>query len=352
MSLVKKDSSSPKRILIVGVSGGTHLGDAFLSAAQSLGLEAKHLDSNLAFRAWAPVKKFYWRVFKRRPVHLDAFSRQVEATAKAWRPDWILSTGQAPISRKSLDRILKMNSPVLNYLTDDPWSPAHHAPWFLQALPLYTRVFTPRKSNMDDLKGIGCLQVQYLPFAYSPELFFKERTATAEELRAHASDIVFVGGGDRDRLPYMTALIKAGFNLALYGGFWDKWKETRSYYRGHANPRTLRIAIGASKIGLCLVRKLNRDGNSMRTFEVPAIGTCMLTEDTLEHREIFGEEGQAVLYFKSPEELISKTTYLLENEIERQRLADRVHHLIVEGKNTYQDRLQTILHIVSSREML
>ena len=30
----------------------------------------------------------------------------------------------------------------INFLTDDPWNPAHHAPWFMKALPEYDEVFT------------------------------------------------------------------------------------------------------------------------------------------------------------------------------------------------------------------
>ena len=52
----------------------------------------------------------------------------------------------------------------------------------------------------------------------------------------------------------------------------------------------------------------------MRTFEVPAIGACMLTEDTEEHREIFGKEGDAVLYFRTMNEMVSQLRFLLDHE--------------------------------------
>jgi spore maturation protein CgeB len=81
----------------------------------------------------------------------------------------------------------------------------------------------------------------------------------------------------------------------------------------------------------------------MRTFEVPAIGSCMLTEDTQEHREIFGKEGEAVLYFNTISEMLEKTRWLLNHDRERQRLAKSVHQLITQGSHTYRDRLKTIL---------
>jgi spore maturation protein CgeB len=83
----------------------------------------------------------------------------------------------------------------------------------------------------------------------------------------------------------------------------------------------------------------------MRTFEVPAVGSCMLTEDTPEHREIFGQDGEAVVYFNTVTEMVEKTHWLLHHDQERQRLAQNAHLLITQGQNTYGDRLKTMLSI-------
>ena len=71
----------------------------------------------------------------------------------------------------------------------------------------------------------------------------------------------------------------------------------------------------------------------------------MLTEDTEEHREIFGEEGKAVVYFHSVSEVIDKLRELLNHQRERVRLAQAAHHLITSGKNTYKDRLTAMLNL-------
>src|SRR5690606_33955463 len=102
------------------------------------------------------------------------------------------------------------------------------------------------------------------------------------------------------------------------------------------------------KVALCLVRRANRDGHVMRSFEIPAIGACMLTEDTQEHREIFGEEGNAVVYFRSCDEMIEKLDWLLNHVSERQRLAKTAHELIVNGHHAYKDRLVSMLEFTQS----
>jgi spore maturation protein CgeB len=81
----------------------------------------------------------------------------------------------------------------------------------------------------------------------------------------------------------------------------------------------------------------------MRSYEVPAMGACMLLEDTPEHRAIFGEDGAAVVYFDSTDGLLDRVRWLLAHEPERRRLAEAAHRLIVDGHNTYADRLTAML---------
>jgi spore maturation protein CgeB len=157
------------------------------------------------------------------------------------------------------------------------------------------------------------------------------------------ADIVFAGGADKDRLPLVTALIREQFDVALYGGYWDRYLVTRRFALGHADPATLRKAVAGAKVSLCLVRRANRDGSAMRTFEFAAMGGCMLAEYTEEHREILGEDGEAVVYFRSSEEMIARLRWLLSHHSERSRLAGAVRTRITNGRNTYKDRLETML---------
>ncbi len=122
----------------------------------------------------------------------------------------------------------------------------------------------------------------------------------------------------------------------------------RPYAHGHADLETLRSVVPASKINLGLVRQANRDGHVMRSFEVPAMGGLLLAEDTEEHRDLFGIEGETVLYFSDYEEAVAQAKWLLARPDERRRLATAVHEQITNGNHTYADRLQTILDTIGS----
>jgi spore maturation protein CgeB len=189
--------------------------------------------------------------------------------------------------------------------------------------------------------------VEYLPFGFDPDLFYPVVSGNQEKTERFSFDVAFAGGADRDRIPYLTAMIKAGFRIGLYGAYWDRYPETRKHALGYADPGTLRRVFGSSKVTLCLVRRSNRDGNSMRSFEAPAAGACVLAEDTPEHREIFGEEGEAACFFGTPKEAVEKTRWLLAHESERLRMAGRSFERITQGRNTYQDRLREMLRLPS-----
>jgi spore maturation protein CgeB len=330
-----------RSLLLVGDGREEHVGSHFVHAARESGLTLHFLDTREAQGGWL-ARKISWNLMKRRPSGLSAFSRRVVEHCSQHEPGMLLTTGFAPVTESSLKRIGDMGVYRVNYLTDDPWNRDQYAPWFLRAVKNYDEVLSTRRANIEDLRALGCGRVGYLPFGFAPHLHFPEN-ATPERLRELASDVVFAGGADRDRIPYMAALASAGFDVGLYGAYWERFPETRALARGYKSLAFVREAVAAAKVALCLVRRANRDGVCMRTFEVPAIGACMLVEKTEEHVELFGPEGHAVIYFDNIPEMIEKTRWLLANEGERQRLKDAAHRLITGGNHTYRHRLLSIL---------
>jgi spore maturation protein CgeB len=282
-----------------------------------------------------------WRLGGRRPLHLKTYGRELLRECERSKASCVIATGIAPITREVLIELQKRAVRVMNYLTDDPWNPANCAPWFFKALPYYEHIFTPRRSNTKDLERAGARAVSFLPFAYSPDIHVPDSSPIRDS--ESAVDVIFVGGGDRDRVPYFSGLASAGFRLALYGGFWDRYRETRRWARGFLPARETKVAMARAKIAVCLVRRANRDGHCMRTFEIPAMRGCMLAEDTNEHREIFGAEGLAVQYFRTISELVEKSRWLRDHPAERQRLAQAGHQLITTAGHTYQDRLTAMV---------
>jgi hypothetical protein len=318
------------------------VGASLARAAESLGITSYFLDASSAFAAPRVVRAMSWRLGGHRPPALARFSREVLLACERWHPSYLLSTGLAPIDAATLASIGKLGVRRINYLTDDPWNPTVRAVWFFDALREYDQVFSPRTANLDDLARHGC-PATYLPFGFDPELSFHEEPASSEERDYFATDIAFVGGADADRVPFVQALVDAGISIGLYGGYWDRYGQTRRHARGHADVHTVRKATSTARVSLCLTRRANRDGHVMRSLEIPATHGCMLAEETDEHRALFGPSGDAVTYFRTTAEMVERVKWLLDVPSERRRLASNAFRRVQHDRHTYADRLHTML---------
>jgi hypothetical protein len=342
---VTESSLVDLKMAVVGTMGGTHIGGSFARGAAKMGIESIWFDANQASTGPRLLRSLFWHLGDRRPLHLDRFSNSVvEACARA-KPKILIATGIAPLTESALRALRQLGIVSVNYSTDDPWNPAMRSNWHLRALPSYDLVFSPRRSNLGDFRRLGCTRVHYLSFAYDESLF-ASATFTGD---SPSHDVLFVGGADPDRVSFMTEFMRSGPPVAVVGGYWERFPAFGAHALGIKPPEVIRALTAAAKVNLCLVRRANRDGHVMRSFEIAAAGGCMLAEDTDEHREIFGPEGEAALYFRNAKEAAERTRVLLCNSFERKRLALGLHRRIIGGAHTYADRLAKMLEIAGCR---
>jgi hypothetical protein len=337
------------RLMIVGNPEQEHVGAHLLSAARQMGVAAALLDVREAYGGNLWLKRFFYHVFRRRPARLNRFSRKVVTVCRESMPEILLVTGILPPHEHALGEIGRMGIHRANFLTDDPWNRRVAAGFFRPALRRYDMVWSPRRANLDDLRAHGCPKVEHLPFGYNPALHFPEEPASLDEKKRFACDVAFVGGADVDRLPLARALIGAGLKVNLYGGYWGQDAQLRRNWRGFVLGRELRLAVGGATVNLCMGRKANRDGHAMRSLELPAMRACLVVEATLEHRELFGDEGDCVLYYSTPAEAVDKAQRLCQNPERARALGQKaMTRICQQSKNSYQDRLGHILDRVSA----
>jgi hypothetical protein len=333
---------SPLRVAIVGQVGGTNVGDSLRHAATASGHKVSFFDAEGAAVGPRLLRALAWRV-NRRPISLDRFSERIAGACERHPPDLLITTGVGFLSAEALQSIGRLGVTTANYSTDDPWNPTSKAAWHLEALPYYSFVFTPRRANIEDLRRLGCASPIYLPFGYDERHAFPPARPIRPD---ETNDVLFVGGADRDRVSFVTAFVDHGAPVSLVGRYWGHFSDTKPWTLGYKNPEELRALTIGAKVNLCLVRRANRDGHVMRSLEIGAIGGCMLAEDTQEHRELFGPEGETVLYFDSPQQAAEKARSLIADEPERRRLAAALHSRITGGHHTYGDRVEAMLSVL------
>jgi spore maturation protein CgeB len=160
------------------------------------------------------------------------------------------------------------------------------------------------------------------------------------------AEVVFVGGGDRERADLLEPVLGGGLEVRIYGSYWPRGTAAARACLGQAGVETLRRETKAAKVNLCLVRRSNRDEHVMRSYEAAAAGGCVLAEDTEDHRRIYGDGAR---YFRSGEELAREARELVESEGLRRELAAAAEARVTAGGNSYDDRLEEMLRMLGRR---
>lgn len=321
---------------IVGLFSGNHLGGSLARGGAELGLTVVTFDADTADARSRVARSLLRRAGMRRPPHLDAFGRGVVAACTLRGVRYLIATGRAPLAAAHLRQLRAAGVTTGLFSSDDPFGAGQRAGWYLAALPAYDVVFTPRAHTVPEFHAIGCAHVETVPFGYD-ELFSMPSAAVGER-----PEILFVGGADGDRVDFMKAFA-AHEPVSVVGAYWGRHPLPRVTDLGHRTPADVAALTAAARVNLCLVRRANRDGHVMRSYEMAATGAAMVVEDTPDHRALFGPEGEAVLYFGTPEEAAVKARSLLADEPLRLRLKSAAQRRVVAGRNTYRDRLVTML---------
>jgi len=331
-------------IMVIGLDRIAEVGTYFRYAATARGMDVRFMCAERAHTSSRWLRSIARRLNGDHPLRAHEFHQAVSRQLASGRPRWLLTTGTAPVLRETLQEARRLGVKSLNFSTDDPWSARHASRWFFSALKEYDAVATPRAGTISDFLRRGVRRVAHVPFGYCPDV---HRPAEGVVEDFSAGDVFFAGGCDDDRLPFFQAIVKAGFRPRLYGAYWDRHSGMRPFHHGFASLSEMATLHARTPVSVCLVRRSNRDEHVMRTYEAAAMGACLAMEDTPAHRQLFGQDQESVIYFSDPESLVNACRRLLADPRLRQRLRVAARQVVVNGRNTYADRLDQMLAAVA-----
>lgn len=235
---------------------------------------------------------------------------------------------------------------IVWYAEDDMMNPRHLSRAIEKALPLFDLWVTTKSMNADphEMPAKGVRRILFIDNSYDPAIHRPIR-ASDEDRRAYGAAISFVGTYEVERARSLVHLARQGLDVRVWGNGWT---------RLHERPSTLRIegrpvyddeyakVVATSAINLCFLRKDNRDLQTCRSIEIPAMAGLMVHERNDEIRRIFDEDEQAV-YFDDDDELVAVCRALLADDARRHRIAQAGHARVMTGKFRHHDRLALIL---------
>ncbi len=210
------------RILLVDTTLYAPVSPFFVEAARDLGYEHLFIDDAPYLRPLETslIHKVGYRVLHWRPLTSWSLNRALLAEARRFRPDLMVVVKGTYIMPATLRRIKEDTGAILiNYATDDPFNRANATPDLTHGIPAYDVYACTKRVIMDDVRRAGCRTVVHKMVGYKPSVHFPEPPATDDEARRFRSDVVLIGGADRDRLQDLQPLLAAcDISPALYGG--------------------------------------------------------------------------------------------------------------------------------------
>jgi len=257
-------------------------------------------------------------------------NRDLVALARRTQPDAVLVYRGTHVWGSTLRKLRTVvpGAPIVGLNNDNPFSELNPPLlWrhFLAAIPAYDLILAYREGDIPQYRAHGARDVRlfrswFLPWLHHP---FELGAADREK---YECEVVFAGHYEPDgRKEQLEAIIRAGHRLKLFGPGWEKPAAQSPWLRQFTpviSPRDVEYckALRGAKIALCYLSKLNRDTYTRRCFEIPALGTMLLSEYTDDLATMF-DAGAEADFFRTDAELLEKLAFYLSNDDERRRVA-------------------------------
>lgn len=256
-------------------------------------------------------------------------------TVKSFEPDLIFMLKAENISPQTLNKIkrnrIKQNKDIkiINFYPDNPftfWNGNSNANVLL-SLPFYDLFLIWSHQLIPILYSAGAKNVRYFPFGFDKDIFSQEIKITDNDINSYQSDVCFVGTWDPEREALLTHLMNKmpTLKLAIWGNRWNENLPQNSilktYLKGCAIYGIDMIkAFRLSNIVLNFIRKQNLDAHNMRSIEVAACKSFLLTQRTTEQAELLFKEGVSIECFDGINDLTNKINFYLSNRSARDKI--------------------------------
>lgn len=331
------------KVLYLGATWRGSNAQSWRRAFEALGHDVTAVDIERAVEAPRTIATRVLRRLRGGPGRgrIERLARTILDVAERSKPDLVFAAKAIWLEARTLDSMKRGGALLVHWHPDDYKNPANTSPGFQAAIPVFDVIVTPKSFNVSEYRADGARRVEYVPYAYDPEVH-----RPVDPRDGPPTDAAFVGGWERERATFLEHLAASGVRLEVWGAYWHRLPR-RSPLRPLC---TFREALGddmgrvfaSTRVSLGFLRKVNRDLHTARTFEIPASGGVMLTERTDEQREFFEEDLEA-LYFDTKEELLEKTRFYAARPAECGRIREAALRRCARSRYSYRERLEDLL---------
>ena len=357
------------KVLFAGEIGPGQTSLMRMRAIQRLGHSVRGIHTIEPWRRASWLRRQVERRLQRGPV-VDEINRAVLDAARDFRPDLLWAEKQEFLRVDTLDAIRRLGTRLVHFTPDPYFTLGWKRTRLMDAAMGAFDVLVYCKSYERSAYAAIGKPILYMPLGYCDEVHRPLPSADGQ----WNSAVGFLGGWEPRRERLLHAIASSGADLRIRGGYWEfltdgRWTPRRqlilrqlaggerfSIHRdellaaawkgGEVYGDDYARALTGSKIGLGFLRAVCPDQHTTRTFEIPACGSMLLADRTVEHREFF-DEGTEAEFFSSPDELLDKINFYGANESARARVAEAGLVRCRDGRYAYVHRLRVALDAIA-----
>jgi len=234
----------------------------------------------------------------------------------------------------------------LVHFTPDPAFFYHKSNHFYKSIKLYDYAITTKSFEIESYEqALGKSKVLYCTQGYD-SLTHKPFHKFSEK-----AGIVFIGHCEVDRELIMQEVLNSGIKLKLAGINWNRFlaknigNENLEFVGNGLYGEEYSRLISSGYLSIGLLSKYIPEEHTTRTFEIPACGTALLTEETSEIRSIFSDNE--VYYFKKNISLGEHIKDILADLNKLEKVTQNGMKKVQDGHYDYRSILQRILNNIS-----
>lgn len=273
----------------------------------------------------------------RRKVFLRFYNRMVEKLflqkIQHFQPDTIIVSKGLNLKSDFVYDLKELNIPIHNWNPDDFYSSMNGSKNLVASMGAYTSIISARKHLFDRYKQDGANKTIYADWYYEPSLHRPHGQKIERE-------IAFVGSWSLSREKFLSGI---DIPIDIWGGGWEKsGKYLRSRHRLHyqiLSQKQMSKVFNTTRFNINLLTDDNNDMSNLRMFEVPASRGTLITQRNEFSEQLFNK-GEGCFLFDTIEDV---NKIINERRDEQLMVCDRGYEIILGGKNTFSDRVSSIL---------
>lgn len=249
------------------------------------------------------------------------------------------------IYKEVLLKLKSRTTTILHYTPDTAFL-ANKSRYFVKGIHLYDFLITTKSFELDYYyKYVKKSRVIPLTQGYDPKVHFPRLDFFSKK-----DTITFVGLYEPYRAEILNALLASGYKIVLGGIGWSKFLKSKTLQNDNITflgekvvNEQYAMAISTSQFALGLLSKKFPELHTTRTFEIPACGTCLVTEENSEINSFFSDEE--CLKFKNINDLIQKLQNLTANPSQLELVTQKGYDRMRSENRDYPNQILEVFKI-------